>query len=316
MKIYNNISSLKDFRGARPSSLTIGNFDGCHLGHHALISSVVNRSREDGSLATILTFDPHPVEALGIIDKIPRIQSLEDRLKTFKELGADCAVVLPFDHAMRQLSAHEFVNLILVDGAGASFMAVGEDFRFGYKRTGDIALLQKLGELRGFTVQIIPPVHIKNEIVSSTRVRRCLMEDANLDLAREILGRPWRFTGRVSDGDKIGRTIGFPTANLEMIKTLIPKHGVYAVRASTHGLDPKNDLTAAPAVMNIGVRPTMNGRHFRVEVYILDRDDLDLYGKQLEIEPVQYLRQEMKFGSREHLMEQIAKDCELARQLL
>lgn len=312
MEIFNNISALKDFRGARRTSLTIGNFDGCHLGHHALISSIVNRSRQDGLLATILTFDPHPIETLGIIDKIPRIQSLEGRLKTFKTLGVDCAVVLPFDRTMSQLSAEEFVTSILSDGGGVRFMAVGEDFRFGHKRAGDIELLRKIGDLKDFSVQIIPPVHVLKEIVSSTRVRRCLMEDADLKTVEAILGRPWRFRGRVSDGDKFGRTIGFPTANLEMIKTLIPKHGVYAVRATNF----EQNLIDVPAVMNIGVRPTVNGRHLRVEVHILDRNDLDLYGKELEIEPVQYLRQEMKFDGREQLMQQIAKDCGVARQLL
>lgn len=314
MKIFNDISQLKSFRGGRRTALTIGNFDGCHVGHQALIRRMVASARGGGLLPAILTFDPHPSEALGLIDKIPRVQSLECRLKTFEGLGVEAVVVIKFDGALSQMPASVFVQTLLVSEAGAQVIAIGDDFRFGHKRAGDIKLLKSLASDHGFEVEMVPPVEVLGAVASSTRVRKSLAEDADLESAQLLLGRPWSFQGKVVKGDQIGRTMGFPTANLEYIETLIPKHGVYAVLVSTK--EPGNMLSKVPAVMNIGVRPTVGGRILRVEVHVLDRRDLDLYESVLDVELKSYLRPEIKFGSRDLLREQIARDCQNATAFL
>ena len=314
MKTFNDINDLKKYRGLQRTALTIGNFDGCHIGHQALIRRIVASARAHNLLAVILTFDPHPSEALGMIDKIPRVQSLSERLQTFAGFGVDAAVVIRFDEALSKMPAPEFVREILVGDSGLQMIAIGDDFRFGHKRAGDVQLLKKLAQEHQYAVEIVPPVVVDGAVASSTRVRKSLTEEADLACAELILGRPWTFRGQVASGDKIGRSIGFPTANLESIESLIPKHGVYAVLASAIASNQK--LVRLPAVMNIGVRPTVGGRVLRIEVHILDRSDLDLYDCTLEIEPKCYLRAEMKFGSRDLLMEQIARDCQTARTLL
>lgn len=314
MKIFNNIKELKNFRGDRRTALTIGNFDGCHLGHQALMNAVLAAAHTRNLIPMILTFDPHPSEALGIVDKIPKVQSLADRLAMFSSSGIEAAAVLRFDQQLGSMSAEAFVREFLVDDAGVAMMAIGEDFRFGHKRCGNVALLKDFGRESGFAVECVSPVCVEGDAASSSRIRRCLIEDANLSLAQTILGRPWTFKGRVKGGDKVGRSIGFPTANLHDIESLIPKHGVYAVRVSAEGSS--NSLKSVPGVMNIGVRPTVGGKELRIEVHVLGRIDLDLYGMELEVEPVQYLRSEVKFSGRDQLMAQIAKDCEQALVLL
>lgn len=314
MKLFNNIKELQDFRGANRTALTIGNFDGCHLGHKSLIQWISQRAHEERLLAAILTFDPHPAEALGMVDTIPKIQSLPERLETFRNLGVEATVVIRFDQSLSAMPAQTFVDEILISGAGVRRIAIGEDFRFGHKRAGDVQLLKQMGPRHDFSVQIVAPFCVQGEAASSTRVRKCLIDEANLKLAAAILGRPWSFTGRVVRGDQIGRSIGFPTANLENIESLIPKRGVYAVTVSSKQFPEL--LNNAHAVMNIGVRPTVGGRQLRVEVHVLDQSNLELYDLDLEVRPVQYLRPEMKFASRELLMQQIARDCDSARTLL
>ncbi|MGF1548429.1 MAG: bifunctional riboflavin kinase/FAD synthetase [Thiotrichales bacterium] len=285
---------------------TIGNFDGVHRGHQAVLRQLAARGREFGLPATLITFDPLPQEFfLG--DRAPaRLTRLREKLMVLRALGVERVLVLPFNAKLAQTSAEDFVQSILVTGLGIQHLVVGDDFRFGKGRTGDYTLLVARGRQHGYAVERTETfLCAEGERMSSTRVREAL-GNGDFTLAERLLGQPYTSSGRVIHGDKRGRTLGFPTANLRATHRNSPLRGVFAVEVTGA------DLTAAPAVCNVGTRPTFDGRGVLTEVHLLNYTG-DLYSRRLELRWRHKLRSEQKFASLDALRAQIARDIDEAR---
>lgn len=284
---------------------TIGNFDGVHLGHQKILSRVIAEARLREQPATVMLFEPQPREFFAP-DKAPRrLMALRDKLRALAALGVDRVLCARFDRRFRAQSARQFVADLLVDGLGVSYLVVGDDFRFGNDRVGDFGYLVKAGEEFGFTVRDTPTCERGGTRVSSTRVRRALAE-GDLPGAEALLGRPYRISGRVRQGDRIGRTIGVPTANLCPGHPRMAVAGVYAVTVDGAGLE------GALAVANVGHRPTVGGRENRLEVHLLDFDG-DLYRRHLDIEFRHFIRPEETYDGLEALKAAIRRDIDQAR---
>lgn len=304
----------------RPA-VTIGVFDGVHLGHAALLRRLVEAARADRVDPVVVTFWPHPRAVLGG-DPPPMINTLDHRVALLRRMGLAGVVVLRFDADVAAWTPEEFVERVLVSGLRASRVIVGEDHRFGRGRAGDVPLLTSLGEAHGFVVEPLPlVVSTGGERASSTAVRDALRQ-GDLDRAARLLGRPVSVMGRVVPGDQRGRTIGFPTANLDLGAALRPPPGVYAVRArvvsrAVRGEDPDDvDGPLLPAVANIGRRPTVvTSSEDLVEVHLLE-GGADLYGRDLEASFIERLRDEQRFESLDALRAQIARDAARAREVL
>lgn len=282
------------------SVVTVGNFDGVHLGHQAILASLQQAGARLGLPDTVMLFEPQPQEFfLG--EKAPaRLTTLRDKLEALAAAGVARVLCVRFDAQFRSLSAREFVQRLLVDGLGCRHLVIGDDFRFGCDRSGDFALLQAAGAEFGFAVQNTPTIEIDGARVSSTRIRTAL-EKADFSLAEKLLGRPYRMSGRVVHGDKLGRTLGVPTANLLSRRQVSPLKGIYAVTVS-------NALPApVHGVASVGRRPTVNGLDDRIETYLLDFDG-DLYGHRIHVQFHEKLRDELKFESLDALKEAMAKD--------
>ncbi len=292
---------------------TIGNFDGVHLGHRAVFQRLLARGRELGLPATVITFEPQPMEFFAP-DRAPaRLTRLREKLKAIRECGIERVMLLEFGPRLAAMEAREFVRRLLLDGLGVRFLLVGDDFRFGRGRTGDYELLRAMGIEaaaggEGFEVEDLHTITHAEERVSSTRIREAL-DRGDLEQARHLLGRPYRMQGRVGHGDKRGRSIGFPTANVDLHRRVSPVLGVYAVVVFGLGPDP------LPGVANIGTRPTVDGRDFRLEVHLFDFDR-DIYGTHVEVELRLKLRDEKRFGSFDELKQQIRCDADSARDYL
>ena len=285
----------------RGSVLAIGNFDGIHLGHQAILSAAVRRAEKTNDVATALTFDPSP-------RKIPRPESAPLRLSTnaqrmdwFGLLQVEAAVVLPFTLELARISAEEFVEQILVRGLKARAVLVGENFRFGHKQAGDVKLLQQMGARHWFEVEVIPPVAFEGEIVSSTVIRREIAA-GNVTHAGRLLGRPFVLTGEVISGTGTGRRFTFPTLNLKPEQELLPARGVYVTRTRLEG-----EGKSRRSVTNVGVRPTFNGSGLSVETHLLDYSG-EVGAKRIEVQFWKRLREEKKFSGPEELRAQIARD--------
>lgn len=289
---------------------TIGNFDGVHRGHQAVFNELLEEGRRLGLPATVITFEPQPLEFFAP-DKAPaRLTRLREKLQAIGSSGIQRVLLLEFNHHLAAMSAEDFVQRILVDGLGIRHLYVGDDFRFGQGRQGDKALLQRMGQQHGFAVDNLCTVSLDGERISSTRIRRAL-EQGDLATAAACLGRPYRVCGRITHGDKRGRTIGFATANVDLKRKVCPLHGVFAVRVSGIETD-----RALPGVANIGTRPTVSGKpRYLLEVHLFDFAG-DIYGRHVEVEFVQHLRGERRFDSFELLRQQIVLDSQQARQLL
>lgn len=291
-----------------PVVLTLGNFDGVHRGHEAIIGRAVAEARSRGATAAVLTFHPHPVAVLAPERASPRIQSLHGRLERFRLLGVDLAVVRRFTPAFAAIGAEAFVTDFLLPRLGVVHVVVGHNVSFGRRREGTVETLRTLGARHGFGVEDVGPVTAGGAEVSSTALRRVLAA-GDVAQAAELLGRWHVLRGRVVDGDRRGRTIGFPTANLHLKPgILLPPDGVYAVRARIDG-------APRPAVMNVGVRPTFGGLRRTLEVHVLDFDG-DLYGRWLPVELIARLRGEQRFAGIDALRAQIAADVTQARDVL
>ena len=320
--LYNGIyglNSLIPWRQNLQTSVTIGNFDGCHLGHQRLLDDVITKARQFELDSVVVTFDPHPARFFYPTKRILQIQSLPDRLDELAGRGVSAAVVLTFDSEIAGLEPSAFVDKVLVSGLGAKFVVVGEDFRFGRGRSGSFETLKELGLDRGFDVQTLAPVLVDGHVVSSTRIKKIISESGDPVAVRNLLGHPWVISGIVEHGDKRGRQIGFPTANLGVGDLVLPPPGVYAGRVSvaSNGAIPALPLAQQMlGVMNVGTRPTIEGTDLRVEVHILDVQGLNLYDSPIHVEIVSLLRQEQKFSSLEALKSQISLDCIRARELL
>jgi len=275
----------------RPRRVAVGEFDGVHLGHREVIR---------GSDA-VLTFEPHPLRVIRPEAAPKLLTSLEIKTELIAELGVEEVVVIPFDEGFAALTPAEFIDRVLVERLGATRVAVGENFRFGHRAAGDPALL---AADRRFETRIVPLVEVAGEIVSSSHIRG-LVWAGEVDLAAKFLGAPFQLQGEVVSGDRRGRELGFPTANIVPDQALVcPGHGVYAARAD-----------GVCAAVNVGVRPTFGtGRAVLIEAYLIDYD-ADLYGRTLRIEFLQRLRGERRFDSVEALVDQMHRDVELTREV-
>jgi riboflavin kinase/FMN adenylyltransferase len=288
---------------------TIGNFDGVHLGHRAVFQRLLDKGRELGLPATVITFEPQAMEYFAPDAAPARLTRLREKLAALADCRIEQVMLLEFGHKLAQMGAREFVRELLVDGLSARHLLVGDDFRFGHGRDGDFRLLERMGGEHGFAVEDLHTITHGEERVSSTRIREALAR-GDLELARHLLGRPYRICGRVGHGDKRGRSIGYPTANLNLHRRVSPLRGVYAVRVG--GIADR----FLPGVANIGTRPTVDGdTRYLLEVHLFDFEG-DIYGRHAEVEFRLKLRDEKKFGSFEELKTQIDRDAVAAREYL
>ncbi len=290
----------------KESAVSIGMFDGVHLGHQALLSALVEEAKRLDAPAVVLTFDRHPAEILSPKNAPLYVTPIEERVELLKAAGADIVVVATFDREMAELEPEEFVDTILVSKLRAEIAVIGSNFRFGRKRVGDVARLRVLGDKRGISVVAVEPVVMRGKRISSTRVR-CAIESGDVISAEEFLGRPFALFGTVVHGQEIGRTIGFPTANVEVAKDqIVPGDGVYAVSVEVPG-------GSFCGVCSIGTRPTVNGKSRTIEVYIIGFDG-DIYGNNVCVDFVARLRDEVRFDSLDELKAQIQKDVEKSKE--
>ncbi len=297
----------------QPVVLTIGKFDGVHRGHQALIETAVQRAHERGTICTVLTFDPHPRTVLTPEVPLELLTNISERATLIAEQGADMLLVLPFNHEVMATPAAQYMRQLCA-ALPLCELWVGEDFALGRKREGTPARLREIGQELGFKVGTVAPVELDGEIVSASRIRD-LLRAGDLAEARRQLGRDYWLRGEVVYGDQRGRTIGFPTANLDVAPNhLVPAYGVYAcwvqIEDGQHA-----SPTLRPAVANVGVRPTVDGSQRRVEAHLLDWSG-DLYGSTLRLIFVQRLRSEQRFASLADLVAQIEHDVAHARTRL
>jgi len=293
------------FRGG---IVALGNFDGFHRGHQAVAGAAIARARAEGRPALVATFDPHPVRYFKPDAPPFRLTTLDQRHGLFAAAGADAMLVFGFDAALAGLTAREFVVQRLVGMIGAAGVVTGQDFTFGKGRSGDVGVLAALGGELGFTVETVGAVAHEGAPVSSSRIREALQAGRPRDAAA-LLTRPFAIRGVVQPGAKLGRTIGYPTANLDMGPYLRPAYGIYAVR----GRLPDGRMLDGAA--NLGIRPSFDPPVELLEPYFFDFSG-DLYGQTIEVELIEYLRPEAKFDTLEALKEQMAADCARATTLL
>jgi len=291
----------------RGSILAIGNFDGIHLGHQAILRAAVERAAKTNHIATALTFDPSPRKVLRPESAPPRLSTNAQRMEWFGTVGLEAAVVLPFTLDLARISPEEFVEQILVRGLHVRAVLVGENFRFGHKQAGDVARLRELGTRHGFAVEIIPPVAFEKEIVSSTVIRREIAA-GNVTHAARLLGRPFVLTGEIVNGTGTGRRFTFPTLNLKPEQDLLPARGVYVTRTLLEG-----ETKSRRSVTNVGMRPTFNGASLSVETHLLDFSG-EVTAKRMEVRFWKRLREEKKFAAPEDLRAQIARDIASTRR--
>jgi riboflavin kinase/FMN adenylyltransferase len=305
MRVFRSWTDLPaDARGA---AVALGNFDGIHLGHAAVVRAA-HAARPDAPLA-VLTFEPHPREVFRADDPPFRLTLSAERARALASLGVSIVYEIPFDLEFSRLSPEDFVRDVLHAGLGAKHIASGQDFAFGHRQRGDAAMLASLAEPLGMGVTAVPPVADSRGPISSSRIRRAL-QDGYPERATADLGRPWAIRGEVSHGDKRGRTIGFPTANVPLGRHLEPARGVYATTIRTP------DGGTHAGVANIGRRPTVNaGPESRLEVNLFDFAG-DLYGAEIAVELRAFIRPEVKFAGIDALKAQIAADAAEARRLL
>jgi riboflavin kinase / FMN adenylyltransferase len=292
----------------RNPALTIGNFDGVHLGHQALYQRVKDWAARLNGESVVMTFDPHPVRVLVPDNDLAFITSHERKMELIAACGIDTAIVVPFQKDFAQISARDFVEKILVGKIGVKALVVGYDYRFGRKREGDIGYLQKLGREFDFAVDIVSGIEIDGMLVSSTKVRQ-LVKEGRLEEARRLLGRYYEVTGTVIRGrDRGGRLLGFPTANIKASDKTCPKNGVYAVEVLAKG-------KVYGGAANLGFNPTFADKVFSVEVYIFDFNE-NIYDERITVRFVERLRDERRFSGIEELKQQIRLDVQKAQEIL
>jgi riboflavin kinase/FMN adenylyltransferase len=292
----------------RGGIVALGNFDGFHLGHQAVVARAVERARAEGRPVLVATFDPHPVRYFKPHSPPFRLTSLDQRERLFAEAGADAMIVFHFGASLAATPADEFISRNLLQLIGAAGVVTGEDFTFGQGRGGSVGVLEEAGARLGFSVDAVGPVSDSGEPVSSSRVRDAL-KAGDCETASRLLTRPFAIEGAVEHGDKRGRTIGYPTANLALGSYLRPRFGIYAVRGRLA------DGRVLDGAANLGIRPTFEPPRELLEPYFFDFDG-DLYGQTIEVELIAFLRPEAKFDSLEALAAQMDADCEEARRRL
>ncbi len=287
-------------RSPGPLHLALGVFDGVHAGHQEVIGRAVDAARREGGMAVVVTFSPHPIRVIAP-EKAPGslLATLDDKAAVMKSLGVGGVFVIRFDTEFAKMGAADFVRK-LTEGNVAT-ISVGEDWRFGSKRSGDVEMLRKMGKESGFRLESVSPVMWDGERISSTRIRQAI-RDGNFDAVTAMLGRSYEVSGEVIEGSKLGRKLGFPTANLRLGDQQVPKEGVWVVE-----VDGKYK-----GVSNLGLKPTVGGDEKLLEVHLFDFEG-DLYGKTLRVRFVRFIREEKKFASVDELKEQIARDAGEAR---
>jgi riboflavin kinase/FMN adenylyltransferase len=291
-----------------PSALTVGNFDGVHRGHQALLARLTAAARTRGLVSAVMTFEPHPREFFAPQAAPARVSSLRDKLQALQAAGIDRVYVQHFNQRFASLSATDFVERILIDGCAVRWLLVGDDFRFGARRAGDNALLQQYAARGSFELEQMPTFDDGGERISSTAVRAALAA-GDLPRAERLLGRPYAISGHVQHGRKLGRSLGFPTLNLRIAHAHPALRGVYAV--SVHGLG----SAARPGVASVGLRPTVDSEgHWLLEVHLFDFAS-DVYGALVRVEFVKKLRDEEKYDTLDDLAAAIRHDAEQARAL-
>lgn len=287
--------------------LTLGNFDGLHLGHQELIKMVMKRARETGAVSMVVTFRPHPLKILAP-DKCPPLISIyEEKIALFEKLGLDVLVKIPFTVDFASMSPEDFTRKVLCELLGAKEIFVGYNYRFGKGRTGNVGTLKKLGKQCGFVVREVEQVSFDGEVISSTKIRKLLAE-GSVEQAARLLGRDYAITGVVVKGDGRGKGLGFPTANIAPKHAIIPANGVYAVRFFVRE-------KFYDGIANIGLRPTFDENRLTIEVHVLDFNE-DIYGEEISLYFVGRIREERKFKGPDDLVRQIASDIGTARNML
>ncbi|MAK71348.1 MAG: bifunctional riboflavin kinase/FMN adenylyltransferase [Idiomarinaceae bacterium] len=316
--------------------LTIGNFDGVHLGHQAVLQQVCAKAKALGVPAAVMTFEPQPQELFQPEKAPARLTNWREKYLALRDQGVDRHIVIEFNKKFASQPAREFIEKTLVDKLGVKFLVVGDDFRFGFKREGDFELLTKAGKELGFEVVDTRSYRQQQQRVSSTAIRQALNE-GDFENAEAMLGRPYQMQGKVVHGRKNGRTIGFPTANIPLKRLKSPLHGVFAVKVEvgttvglpceqSEHLNPRAEGSelhraqrlnreAFEGVANLGTRPTLNGDEVQLEVHLFDFSG-NLYGQHVTVTPVAKLRAEQRFASLDQLKQQIQKDAARAKQLL
>ncbi len=292
----------------RGGIVALGNFDGFHLGHQAVAGAAFARAKAEGRPALIATFHPHPVRHFAPEAPPFQLTSVQQRLDLFERAGADAAVVYAFDTPFAGVTAEDFVRDWLVGRLGIAGVVTGRDFTFGKGRRGNAELLARMGAELGFTAETIAPVSSDGRVVSSSGIRQALA-DGDPEAAARMLTRPFAIAGIVQHGDKLGRTIGYPTANMDIDDYQRPAFGIYAVRGRL------DDGRVLAGVANLGVRPMFDPPKLLLEPHFFDFHG-DLYGRRIEVELISYLRPEMKFDGLEPLVEQMDRDSEEARRRL
>lgn len=304
MKLIRGLHNLRpEHRGC---VATVGNFDGVHLGHQAVLGQLAEKGAQLAQPTTLITFEPQPREMFSPATAPPRLTPFREKLQVLRRFSVDRVLCIAFNETFAGLSAQAFIDRVLIDKLGVRYLVVGDDFRFGQGREGDFAMLEAAGAVAGFQVARMHSFYVDGERVSSTRIREALAA-GDLARAQKFLGRPFRMSGHVAPGDARGRTLGFPTANLFVHRNRAPVAGVFAVEV--FGLDRE----PWPAVANIGTRPSVGGTQSLLEVHLLDYSG-DLYGRHLQVDFCHRLRDEQRFSSLDALKAQIARDVEAARQ--
>jgi len=310
MRIYRHFETLP--AEARGAAIAVGNFDGVHLGHQAVIGEAGRIARSLGLPWAVLTFEPHPRRVFQPDQPPFRLTPFRAKARALEAMGVDAMIVQRFNREFSQRPAEDFVTEVLVGGFGARHVVAGYDFVFGYQRGGNCEMLLAMGQKLGFGFTAVSAVEADDGVVySSTGVRNCLRE-GDVRGAAAILGRPFSIEGRVAHGDQRGRTIGFPTANLHLGSTVRPALGVYAVRL---GMGSGAEFAWRDGVANIGKRPTFGGEDVILEVHLMDFDT-DLYGQAVTVTLIEHIRPEKKFDGLDPLRAQIAADTDQARKIL
>jgi riboflavin kinase/FMN adenylyltransferase len=308
MNIYNDIENLPLFENA---CITIGSFDGVHKGHLKVINQLQEEAKAVNGTSIVITFYPHPKQVVSNEKAITQLNTFDEKCKLLENTGIDCLVVIPFNKSFSEMTAENYIKDFLVKTFHPKIIAIGYDHKFGKNRTGNISLLVDLSKQYDYKVKEISE-HLLNEItISSTKIRNCI-SNGQIETANELLGYYYSFSGKVIEGNKIGRTIDFPTANIQTEDTnkLLPSIGVYAVSVFIPSLK-----TSYKGMMNIGVRPTIGGNNQVIEVHLIDFDKM-IYGEKLTVFVKQKIRDEVKFDSLEHLKTQLIHDKMKAIKIL
>lgn len=302
---------LKDVQYDANSVITVGTFDGVHAGHRAIIDTVLEKASQRDARSVIVTFDPHPREIINPGDAgIKLLTTLQERREILEEIGIDLMVVIPFDRDFSLLSSEEFVHDIIFQKIGVSEFVIGYDHQFGKNREGTIETIERIGKELAFDTYVVSKKEVGAQTVSSTAIRHAISGEGNVEQAAEFLQRPYRLNGVVIHGDKRGKEIGYPTANIkpEDPRKIIPREGVYAVKV-------RFENQWYGGMMNIGKRPTFEGQEQRLEVHIFDFDE-DIYGKEVQVRFLKRIRNEKKFSGVGELVEQLEEDKKKALQIL